>query len=586
MSASTVLTDNRIRLRNATPGNHKTTCPECSWTRRKKTDPCLSVTIEADDRVVWNCHHCGWSGAGGSDREGYRPRVERKVYRKPVREANPQRPDATIAYFAARGISAAVVERMGIYRTRRWFPQLDAEADCIAFPYEWAGELRNVKYRTKDKHFVQEKDPEPVFYNADSIAAGEDLIIAEGEMDVLSFLEAGFEHVVSLPNGAPNSENEPSDKRYEPFGTHWEMVVAAARILIATDMDENGELLAQEIARRVGKDRCWRVRMPTSGDVPIKDANECLTNHGGQVLRECVSAAEPWPIDGLHHADEFRGRVLDLYHGRGPKPMTTGFPEMDYAFKYVPGQFIVVTGIPNHGKSRWLDQVAINSAMERDERWAIFSPETIAEQHIADLSEIWAGVPFFQGPSYRMDEYDVERAVEWINERFFFIVANDHTPSADWIIARARASVVRYGVRHLIVDPYNEVEASRPTSQTETEFISQLISKFKLFARQHDVVVWMVIHPTKLQNTQDGREAVPGLYDIAGSAHWRNKADAALVVYRDYSADETFVMSKKIRRQPMCGIPGSVTFKFNGSTRRFSDQDGSFRTLGTKGRGP
>ena len=63
-----------INLKSYSVGDHKTTCPECSHTRRNKTDRCLSVTIESDDGVVWNCHHCGWSGgiagrAFKSDRE-------------------------------------------------------------------------------------------------------------------------------------------------------------------------------------------------------------------------------------------------------------------------------------------------------------------------------------------------------------------------------------------------------------------------------------------------------------------------------------------------------------------------------------
>ncbi|OWK26274.1 hypothetical protein AJ87_02790 [Rhizobium yanglingense] len=160
--------------------------------------------------------------------------------------------------------------------------------------------MRNVKYRTANKLFRQEKDPEPVFFNADSIGAGEDLIICEGEIDVMALIEAGFHHVVSLPNGAPSGP-ETSEKRYEPFGTHWELLLQVKRFLIATDMDGPGEALAQEIARRVGKDRSFRVRLPAES----KDANECLLNHGKQMLVECVNAAEPWPIDGLHDIESF-----------------------------------------------------------------------------------------------------------------------------------------------------------------------------------------------------------------------------------------------------------------------------------------
>ena len=60
-----------IRLRSASAGTHKTTCPNCSHQRRKQTEPCLSVTVDPEGRAVWNCHHCGLAGAvGGREYRG------------------------------------------------------------------------------------------------------------------------------------------------------------------------------------------------------------------------------------------------------------------------------------------------------------------------------------------------------------------------------------------------------------------------------------------------------------------------------------------------------------------------------------
>jgi twinkle protein len=573
------LASENIRLRNYTVGAHKTTCPSCSHIRKKRSDPCLSVTISAGDDAVFHCHNCGHSG--GSPRSNVRAFRERTVtYRKPERVVDAQRPDRLITYFAKRGISQQVVERAGIYKTRHYFPQISAEVECIAFPYEFEGSLRNVKYRDAAKNFAQEKGAEPVFYNADSIAIGADLIIVEGEIDVLSMLEAGFAAVVSLANGAP-AKPETSDLRYAPLQTHADALEKVGRVLIATDMDVPGENLAAELARRLGKDRCWRVRFPDAGDVQTKDANECLVNHGAQVLRECVETAEPWPIEGLHSVDDFAEDVLKAFRGEGPQPLSTGFPEFDKAFKILPGQFVALTGIPNHGKSRFLDQTAIQMSMAHGWHWAIFSPETGSANHLADLCEIHAGQPFHAGPSRRMSEGDLRQSLAWVRERFVFIDAKEHSPSIDWILERARASVLRYGTRALIIDPYNEVEASRPPQMSETEFVSQLISKCKRFAQTHDVTVFMVIHPTKI-NTPPGdtKEVMPGLYDMAGSAHWRNKADAALVVYRDFDEGRTIVAAKKIRRQPVCGSPGAVEFVFLGHDRRFEAVPGSYKPLG------
>lgn len=579
MAAFERLNAEGIRLASYAVGSHKATCPNCSHQRRKKADPCLSVTIEEGGGATWNCHHCGW--AGGFRSGDYRPRHARKSYRLPAPVENPDRPAKLLQWFATRGISATTVERMGIYRTTHWFPQTGGDAPCIAFPYTVGGVLKNVKYRHPDKHFMQERDAEPVLYNADALEA-ETVVFVEGEMDVLACIEAGIANVVSLPNGAPAKE-EQTDKRYEPLQTHAEALERVKRFIIATDMDGPGELLANELARRLGKDRCFRARFPDANDVQCKDANECLVEHGAEVLRECIEHAEPWPIEGLHTASDYADAVMSLYRGDGPKPLSTGFAEMDNAFRVLPGQFVVVTGIPNHGKSRWLDQVAVQMSRLHGWKWAVFSPETGNENHIVDLVEIWAGRPFFDGPTPRVSERELRDGLNWIEDRFFFIGTSDHTPNADWIIERARAAVIRHGIRGLIVDPYNEIEASRPAGMTETEFVSQLISKFKQFAKAHDVTVFMVVHPTKLKTeTGASKEPVPGLYDLSGSAHWRNKADAGLVVYRDYEEKKTLVYSKKIRRQPICGQPGVVEFVFLPHDRRFTEISGSYNEMGRK----
>ena len=59
-----------IDIRNVKGSQGKTLCPKCSHTRKKKTDPCLSVNI---NEGIWNCHNCGWNGS-----------LKQKVYKLPV----------------------------------------------------------------------------------------------------------------------------------------------------------------------------------------------------------------------------------------------------------------------------------------------------------------------------------------------------------------------------------------------------------------------------------------------------------------------------------------------------------------------
>jgi twinkle protein len=87
----------------------------------------------------------------------------------------------------------------------------------------------------------------------------------------------------------------------------------------------------------------------------------------------------------------------------------------------------------------------------------------------------------------------------------------------------------RYGIRGLLIDPYNELDSRRPRDTPETDYIREMLSKVRRFARDTDCHVWFVAHPRQ-QKVLSGQ--APGLYDISGSAHWFNKTDNGVVVHR------------------------------------------------------
>ena len=224
----------------------------------------------------------------------------------------------------------------------------------------------NIKYRSKDKRFRQEGNAERTLFNMDAVkrwwdTTGEKTVIfAEGEMDVLSLHEVGFSYAVSLPDGAPKTAKfDENDKRSQaPQNCDW--LQEAEKVIIAVDADEAGAALKLELIHRFGKDRCWTVQYPNMYDIDCKDANEVLVGHGAKVLREIVSNAAPHPIDGLYTVRDYEKEVLNIYDGNIQRPIDTGFLNLDEFYKVMPSTFCVVTGIPNHGKSNFIDQLAVN----------------------------------------------------------------------------------------------------------------------------------------------------------------------------------------------------------------------------------
>ena len=576
----TALQEHRIKLRSIAAGtDQRALCPNCSAQRKKKTDPCLSVTIDPDGQsAVWHCWHCDYAGGTKERRETPRERTK-KTYTRPTFKPK-ETPDAKmLAWFAKRGIGEAVVKRNRISVAKAWMPGPNKEVPCIAFPFYRDGELVNVKYRDKDKHFRQEKNAEKVFYGIDDIKDSTTGIIVEGEPDKLAFEQAGLLNCISVPDGAPSkvrdAEIKPEDDaKFEYVWNCRDELAHLEKIIIATDADGPGHALAEELSRRLGRERCWRVKWPTQGDAERKDANETLIEDGAAVLRECVEYAEPWPIEGLHRAQDYEADVTNLYRLGYEKTYPLGWTATRDLVKARPGDLVVVTGVPGHGKSEWLDAVMVNLAEIHGWNFAVCSFENEPPEHYAKLAEKRQRMRFFDGPSARMEEGDLAIAMAWLNLHFFMIRDDKVSQSLDWLLENAAAAVMRYGVRCIVIDPWNEIEHHRPDNMTETEYIGDALGKIRRFARNHGVWFVVVAHPTKLRRDSNNKYPAPSLYDISASAHWHNKADLGIVVERlfDKSPPQTEIYVRKVRRN-WVGRVGEAVLKYDVATGRYDDMD-------------
>jgi twinkle protein len=111
-----------------------------------------------------------------------------------------------------------------------------------------------------------------------------------------------------------------------------------------------------------------------------------------------------------------------------------------------------------------------------------------------------------------------------------------------------------------VIDPWNEVEHLF-NGLSETQYISQELTKIRRFARLNGIHIWIVAHPTKLQKNSQGKYDPPTMYDISGGAHWRNKADNGICVYRDFETNQTEIIVQKIRFKEI-GKLGSAKLKY------------------------
>lgn len=550
-------------------------CPQCSGGRKKHNVKCLSVNV---DDGLFLCHHCGWSGSlksgeqNKSDPDPYGTAEKRpKVFRAPKPIPAVTTPgiwENVVKWFATeRAIPEDVLARNQITGAKEWCPVCENFVGHVLFPYYRDGKHINTKHRCGAKHFRMEKDAERILYGLADVAGQKTIVVVEGEIDKLSCDVAGFPNTVSVPDGAPSPTSTSYASKFAFLESAKPLFDFATKIILAVDADAPGQHLQEELARRFGREKCWRVTWPEG----IKDANDCLKLTDSVELRRCLEEAEPYPVEGIISVAEIAGRIEYLYdHGfdRGT-PCGVGL-RFDNNFRFKRGLMSIWTGIPEHGKSGFLDNCLVGLAKQG---WQIgvCSPENQPlERHAAGIIAKYVRQPFHDGANPRMDKPTMIAARDWLGEHFDFVLPED--PTVEAILDRCKALVYRRGANMFVIDPWNELDHTRQPGMTETEHASQCLSKIRNFGRQHDAHMVLVAHPTKLKAGPNGEEPVPDLWDISGSAHFRNKADAGLTVWRDVkdTNEPVQVHITKIRFQET-GARAVIEFRYHPPTGTYTE---------------
>lgn len=546
-------------------------CPECSTERKKYNMKDLAIHTKSDGWTYY-CHHCQASGFVPFKSNNFKPipRMENTVI--PLRKfeeikLQPQH----YTFLKSRGISEQTADDMKLFPAEKYFQRLNKKTDAIGFPYFKNGKFISAKYRSiESKDFTQDTGGSQDFFGIDNVDPTKPVVIVEGEIDALTLMECGIENVLSVPSGAPIKVSDgkvdaSEDKRFSFVWNAFDVLDKVPYVTIATDTDTAGQALAEELARRIGKDKC---RIATFG---FKDLNEAFLAEGADLVKRIIQDAEPYPVAGLSSASKFSERLNDLWGKGTGKGVSTGYSNVDEIYTIAQGQLSIVTGYPSCGKSNFVDQLMVNLAKAHDWKFALCSFENQPEIHISRLMEIYKEKRFFDG-SNRMTEDEKNEAFEWVESHFMFMDSEGAEPSTiDSILERAKVAVARTGIRGLVIDPYNYIE--NKGGQAEHEFISSMLTRMQAFAKAYGVHVWFVAHPSKI--TRSGMDLPrPDGMAISGSMAWWAKADCGITVHRTKTNDVEIAVWKC--RFRWVGTQGETSLGYNKTTGTYFETKDQF----------
>jgi twinkle protein len=454
-----------------------------------------------------------------------------------------------IQAFEARKLDIEIAAKMGARFMNGHF----------RFEYWGREELQYAKIRREaDRRWHIAPSGQPLqLWNLDSLREfpyrpKEPLVLTEGEFDAIAVAQAcrGI-FVASVPNGScgKRSEGEILVKEDGRFAYIWGAdqklipeIDQFDKIILATDNDEPGLVLRDELALRIGEGRCWFVIYPPG----CKDSSDVLLKHNEETLRKVIADAKPMRPGYLVKPSDVPPRRMEVTY-------STGWGFLDEHIKLIRPELVIVTGEPGHGKGQFIRALTFHLAEAHNWRTSFLTPEDPAHRLQRDMCR------FALRNVQNRNREAIERANQWCDDHFRISQPpDDDALTLDIVEHEMEAAAVHHDAQCFVLDPWNEVFHDYGRL-SETQYIERSLTRLRRKAKRYGLVLIIAAHPVKMSEDKE-----PTLWSISGSANWRNKADHGIIVHRKSRKSNSIKLKiEKCKDEETMGVPGEKWLLFD-----------------------
>ncbi len=534
-------------------GVKTSTCPKCSADRRKKTDKCVKLDW---NKGFANCFHCGES----MQLHTYKKKDEDKIYVRPKWNST-ELSDNAVNWFNSRGISQFTLKLARITEGLEWMPQTKKEVNTIQFNYFLNDDLVNTKYRDGKKNFKLFKGAEKIFYNLDSIRTSKECVIVEGEIDCLSYIESGIYDVVSVPNGF----NLQGSVNLDYLDNYLNYFDNKEKIYLALDKDDAGDKGKEEFIRRLGADRCFIVDFKD-----CKDANEFLGTYGKEELKKTLKTANLTPLENVVVLSDLNDELDEFWINGFERGMVMDLPDFDKHFSLALRQYTVVTGVPQSGKSEFLDQLLLKINLKYKHKIGYCSTENepFTFHHDKLFQKLYGKRP--KGKE-EINSTNVSDIKNYISDNIYH-VQFDKRYWLHEVLAKFTELVRRKGVRLFVIDPFNKVKLKDGSSDV-VKYTEEYHILLDEFVKKNDCHLFLVAHPSKmtLQEGSKKTHIMPTAYNIKGGSEHFDMSYNVLGINRIYESRLVHIKTLKVKFRHLGEINQDAFFSFNTVNGRYEE---------------
>jgi twinkle protein len=240
------------------------------------------------------------------------------------------------------------------------------------------------------------------------------------------------------------------------------------------------------------------------------------------------------------------------------------------------GHLCIGTGIPSHGKSNFTEWLVLNYLLENDVKASFFSPEhQPMELQMSTFVQKAVGKNYFYeiDGTPRCSKIEVMQFHDWANQKLYLTSPeNGEFATWDWIFDKFKEQIYSFGINIFVVDAWNKVEFTG--NRTERENITKVLSRLTQFAQQNNVLIIVIAHPTKMKK-EGGVYEKPTLYDVSGSADFRNQTHDGFCIYRNFGEENFTTFTNLKTKYSFQGTIGEIVeFDYHKPSGRYYPKGG------------
>jgi hypothetical protein len=243
-----------------------------------------------------------------------------------------------------------------------------------------------------------------------------------------------------------------------------------------------------------------------------------------------------------------------------------GFPAIDEFIRFKEGNFNVILGHANVGKTTVILYLMLVFAKRLKKRWLIFSSENEPHSILRKLVEFLE-----QKPITKISEEVFNKHLDFINE-YFKIIDNGQLYTYRQIIELATAYKKAWNYHGLLIDPYNSLIKDNELMKSlgGHEYDYQATTEMRVFSKTYGVTTWLNTHANTnalrqkhaIGHEYAGHPIPPMASDVEGGGKFVNRADDFIVIHRyiQHPADwmQSHIHVRKIKEIETGGKPTSI----------------------------